>query len=187
MRLTLRDHREDGQQAIIVEDCVDFDRPLGLSVLRPVEHFHAKRHQRGINRIDLVFDPQLARPVAHEGTRKVVEKGEIEVPEQLPITVGVAVADRGLGWGARHAEVVQVASTATKAVGNVPQGLAFGDLKEQHRDQVRPRVEPFAGKVGLVLGDLLLEQISRKDADHLGENCNIAHERDDYFCGAKTR
>ncbi len=108
-------------------------------------------------------------------------------PGTVPITVGVAVADRGLGWGGRHAEVVQVASTATKAVGNVPQGLAFGDLKEQHRDQVRPRVESLAGKVGLVLGHLLLEQISRKDADHLGEKCNIVHGREDYFYGVTGR
>ena len=34
-----------------------------------------------------------------------------------------------------------------------------------------------------MLGGLLLEQISRKDADHLGENCNIGQTWEDYFCG----
>jgi hypothetical protein len=56
-----------------------------------------------------------------------------------------------------------------------------------HRDQVRPRIKALAGKVGLVLGDLLLEQISRKDADHWGENCNIDCGREDYFCGVAGR
>ena len=52
---------------------------------------------------------------------------------------------------------------------------------------MRPSIKSLAGKVGLVLSDLFLEQISREDADHLGENCNIDCGRDDYFCGVAGR
>ena len=57
------------------------------------------------------------------------------------------------------------------------------DGEDSHRDQVRPSIKVLAGKFGLVLGGLLLEQISGKGADHFGENCNIGQTREDYFCG----
>jgi hypothetical protein len=57
----------------------------------------------------------------------------------------------------------------------------------RHRVQVRPSIKALAGKVGLVLGHLLLEQISGKDADPLGENCNIGQTLEDYFCGVTGR
>lgn len=64
---------------------------------------------------------------------------------------------------------------------------AICDGEESHRNQVRPSIQALAGKVGLVLGDLRLEQISRKDADHLGENCNIDQTREECFCGVSGR
>lgn len=64
---------------------------------------------------------------------------------------------------------------------------ALRDGKKSYHGQVRPSIKVLAGKVGLVLGGLLLEQISRKDADHLGENCNIGQTWEDYFCGVTGR
>ena len=64
---------------------------------------------------------------------------------------------------------------------------ALRDGKDSNRGQVRPNIKALAGKVGLVLRDLPLEQISGKNADPLGENCNIDCGRDDYFCGVAGR
>jgi hypothetical protein len=64
---------------------------------------------------------------------------------------------------------------------------ALRDEEDSHRDQVRPSIQALAGKFGLRFCDLLLEQISGKDADHWGENCNIGCARDDYFCGVAGR
>ncbi len=66
-------------------------------------------------------------------------------------------------------------------------GEALRDGKDSNRGQVRPSIKALAGKFGLRFCDLLLEQISGKDADPLGENCNIGYARDDYFCGVTGR
>ncbi len=66
-------------------------------------------------------------------------------------------------------------------------GEALRDGKDSNRGQVRPSIKALAGKFGLRFCDLLLEQISRKDAGHLGEKCNIVHGREDYFYGVTGR
>ena len=65
--------------------------------------------------------------------------------------------------------------------------VALRDEEDSHRGQVRASIKAHPGKVGLVLGGLLLEQISGKDAGHLGEKCNIGHAWEDYFCGVTGR
>jgi hypothetical protein len=53
--------------------------------------------------------------------------------------------------------VVQVACSRTKSVTDITNRLAFGELAEKHRDQVRPTGKTFLVLVGLFLPDQFIK------------------------------
>ena len=58
--------------------------------------------------------------------------------------------------------MIEVAGSRTKAVTDIANGLAFGELAEKHRDQVRPAGKTLLVLVGLFLLDQLVENTTVK-------------------------
>ena len=110
MDAPLRDMGKDGEIAVMVEEEVELDRPLGLTERCPIEQRSAEVDDRGIQTKELVLEAEF--PLARRNGPALVEKLIEHLLVELPGSFLVGVGQRGPGGGCVDAEMLQLAQTA---------------------------------------------------------------------------
>ena len=173
------DHDGRRQVAVMVQREVEFDRALGPTERRPRKHLRAEVDDRGVDRQQLVLEPEpLRRGDAPAALEQLIEDLLIELPRAMGIRIGQARSGRRRG-----AQVGQLALATRQAPADFPQGIGAAELTEQHRDELIPTPEALRRPRG-ACGDhgLLkvgpwkeLEQLT-KDAAESGQGVALPYD-----------
>ena len=145
MPLALGDDDHAGQVAVVIQQAMQLDRPLGAPELGPVEERRAQIDHRGIQTDQLVLEPELPAPVALglAPPEQLLEHGAVELPRPMFIGIGQRRAGRG-----RDAQVPELALAAAQPAADLPQRMGAPELAEQHGDELPPAGEA----AGMALG-----------------------------------
>ena len=158
---------EAWQVAVMVEDQMQFDGPLGATELRPVIHRQAQVDHGRVETDQLVLEAKFL--LAHGLGRHDLEQPVEDPLEQLPRTVAVRVGERGPDRNA-DAQVNQLAFAALQSTFDLPQGMGTAQLTEQHPHKLTPARQPLAAIFGSRLINDALEVGTRDELEDLTEH-----------------
>src|SRR5579883_2812153 len=171
VNLAGRDHREARQVAVVIEQQVQLDRPLGGTKLRPVVHRKAQVNHRGVQAHQLVLEAELLR-LSSSGLRQLRLTAPVEqmkhVLVQLPGPMPVHVRQRG---SAHHLDpqVRELALAAAQPLLDLPQAVSASELAENHRDELLPAAHAPSMPLGIEPAHLALEVRARNKLENLTE------------------
>jgi len=158
MDLPLSNMGERGQIPVVVEDHVQFDRPLGASKVGPVEHAQAQLDHRGVHAIQLVLEAELPfSPVIRSGLSEQMIK---HLLVDLPAPVLVGIGQRGASGAFMQAQVVQFSHATGQAAANLSQRLGFAELAEEHTDQLLPAGKSLRATISTMFTDDTAEGVT---------------------------
>ena len=168
------DHQKDRQISVVVEREMQLDRPLGPPEDSPWERFGAEVDDRGIDTEQLVLEPKLpwARDLATAVEQLVEHRAE-----QDPGPMFVRIRQRRALRRRAHAELLQLPFAAGQASANLAQRLGFAQVAKQHRDELRPTVEPACVPFCSRGDDGALKIGPRKELEQLIEDAAESHDR----------
>ena len=139
MPLALGDDDYAGEIAVVAQQAMQLDRPLGAPEVRPVEQRRTQIDDRGIQTHQLVLEPKLPPPLRQglAACQQFLEHRAIELPGAMRVGVGQRrAARRG------DAQVLELAFTPAQPATNLSQGMGAAELAEQHRHKLAPAAEP---------------------------------------------
>jgi len=136
---------EDGGVALVIEQEVELDRTLGLTIGSPVEEGDTEFDEGGVETEELVLEAELllARGDGPDPLQKLIEDCFIEPEGSFLVGIGEGGAAGGLG----DAEMRKLPQAAGPASADLPLGVSLSQLTEEHGDKLAPRGEPFCSFV----------------------------------------
>jgi hypothetical protein len=146
---------------------MQFDGAFGPPELGPIKHLQAQINGARIHTDQSIFEPELSLPDFDLNPAPVKQLHE-DVLIQLPGAVFIGIGQRGM-TRSRNAQVFQLPLAASKASGNLTEGMGPAQLAEKHRDELVPTREFFDMTFCLCDRNQLLEFQSRKQLQQLAE------------------
>jgi hypothetical protein len=157
--LSLAEEGKLGQVSIVVEDQMEFDRPLGSSEMRPVKHAHTQIDGGGIKANQFILEPELLSSSSLQAA--TFQEFEKDLLIEFPGTMLVGIGQSGT-IGSGDGQMFELALTASQAPGNLPQGMSSAQLTEEHSHKLAPTSEPSGMSLSSCLHHCPLELDSRK-------------------------
>jgi hypothetical protein len=149
----------------MVQEKVKFDRAFGPAELRPIKHFQTQIDGTGIHADQFVLKPKL--PLADFDLNPApVKEFDKDMLIQLPGAVPVGIGQSGMARSC-NTQMSQLPLAASKASGNLSQGMGPTQLAEEHRYKLIPTRKPFGMAFCLRDRYQLLELQSRKQLQQL--------------------
>lgn len=163
-------HGDEGwYRAGEIDHCVNLDRGLAASKLRPREQRHAQvddRSVQGVDRLVDLLDVSFLRTQAPSLSHE--DAGELE--ENTPISLLVDVSEIASGDRPLDAQGVEQLSLRAKARLDVPETLAISQLSEEHAKELVASGETLRSPRHRILGYASVELLAIDDVDDLREN-----------------
>ena len=146
--------------AIMVQKKVKFDGSFGSAELGPIKHFQTQIDGGRIHADQFVFKPKLPLPDFDLNSAPVKEFQKNMVIK-LPWTMLVGIG-QGRMTRSRNAQMFQLPLAASKASGNLPEGMGATQLTKQHGDKLTPAGKSFGMTFGMAFFHHVLELDSWK-------------------------
>ncbi len=152
----------------MIQQQVQFDRPLRPPKLRPVKHAHRQVDDAPVQAHQLVLETELlpSTLAAHQFLafeQRLLEHRLVQFPRPMLIRIG----QRGLLGRHRHSQMLQLAFATRQPPTNLAQRMRPSQLAEQHGHKLAPTGETPCVSLGLVLLDRLFEIPTREKLQHL--------------------
>ncbi len=143
VRLAVGDVNETGDVASQVQQRVQLDGGLGRAKRRPCKHRQAQVDGAGVERINRRVEFQTKRLRGVQGSRQanqVLGKVRIDLPRARCVRIGQRVARNRL---TTKAHVIQPSGLGAQVDFDIAQGLAVGQLREGHGEELIQAREIF--------------------------------------------
>ena len=123
----VRDPGEDGKIPVVVEEKVQFNRPLGLVAGGPVKKGQTEFHECGVEAEELVLETELPLPRCYllDFTEELVEDGFVKLPCLLFIGIG----KRGTGRSSCRDALISRDSLQSPLISPTRNGPGLNDRK----------------------------------------------------------
>jgi hypothetical protein len=157
--LSLAQDGKLGKVPIVVQEQVQFDRPLGPPEMSPVKDAQAQVDGGRVEADQFVFESELllSRKLASTSVEQLDKQMLIKLPGTVLIRIG-----QGGAAGGCDTQVFQFTLTASQASGNLPKGMGSTQLTEEHGHKLSPAGESPSMPLGFRFSDGMLELNSRK-------------------------
>jgi hypothetical protein len=167
MSFSLGDDHHGGQVAVVVQQAMKLDRPLGAPELGPVEERRAQVDHRRVQADELVLEAELP-PALRQGLAAQEQRLEHR-PVELPRTMLVRV---GQGRTIRRgdAQMLELALAAAQSPADLPQRVGAPQLAEQHGHELAPAREAPGVAFGVRPLDQRLELRPAEQLEQLAEH-----------------
>jgi len=143
------------------------DGSFGLSELGPIKHFQAQINGARIHADQFVLEPEF--PLSDfDLNPAAIKEFDKDALVQLPGAVSVGIGQSGMARS-RNAQMFQLSLAASKASGNLTEGMGPTQLAEEHGYKLGPTREPFGMTFCLGNRNQLLELQSRKELQQLAK------------------
>ena len=160
-----------GQQALMIEQQMQLDGPLGAPVLRPVEDSGAQLDQGGVEREQLVLE---SKPMTSSHFAAASEQLIEHAPVKLPRPVLVGVGQGGARGRLRQSQMPQLALAGGQPAADLAQRLRPSQVAKQHGHELAPAGETAGMALRPVLGHNPLKLVAGKQLQHLAENAGYS-------------
>lgn len=173
-----RDGDEAGHVVVVIEQDVELDAPLLAPVVGPREQGGAQRDRAGVEREQLVLEPELGLSVtdAPSPPTEVLHALPEEVLEQLGGPVVIGVRECGFVRLPVDPQMLELSVAARKSIAYLAQGVGMLQMAELHRHELSPARESLGMLLSVVFGDELFELASRHLMNELTEQtCRAYH------------
>ena len=157
--LSLAQDGELGKVAVVVQEQVQFDRPLGSSEMGPIKDAQTQVDGGRIEADQFVFEPDFL--LRRKLTSASVEQLSKQMLIKLPGTVLIRIGQGGAAGGG-DSKMLQLPLTASEASGNLPERMGSAQLTEKHGHKLSPAGESPSMPLGFRFSDGLLKLDSRK-------------------------
>jgi hypothetical protein len=154
---------DDGKRreiAIMVQKKVKFDSSFGPAEPGPVKHLQTQIEGGRIHTDQFIFKPKFLLPGFDLKPAPIKECQE-NMLIKFPGTMLVGIGQGGM-TRSRNAQMLQLPLAASKASGNLPEGMSATQLTKQHGDKLPPAAKPFGMTFRMSLLHQMLEFDSRK-------------------------
>jgi hypothetical protein len=144
-----------------------FDGSFGSPELGPIKHLQTQINGTGIHADQFILEPEF--PLSDFDLNPApVKEFDKDMLVQLPGAVSVGIGQRRMARSC-NTQMLQLPLAASKASGNLTEGMGPTQLTEQHRNKLGPTRKPFG--MTFCLGDRnqLLELHSRKELQQLAK------------------
>jgi hypothetical protein len=144
---------------IVVQEQVQFDRPLGPSEMGPVKDTQTQIDGGRVETEQFVLESEFlhSRKLASTSVEQLNKQMLIKLPGTVLIRIG-----QGGAAGGRDTQVFQLPLTASQTPGNLPEGMSSTQLTEEHGHKLSPAGESPSMPLGFRFSHGLLELDSRK-------------------------
>ena len=148
-RLAIGHMGEGGQIAVMVQDQMQCDRPLGPPEVSPVEEAQAQLDEGCVHAEEPVLEAKLPLPpvILPRLPQQMIERLFIDLPRSMLIGTGQGGPLRAL----LQPQMVQLAHTAGQATANLPLRLGLAQLSKQHAHKLIPARKSFRVPVSSML------------------------------------
>jgi hypothetical protein len=133
----------------MIQQKMKLNGSFGPPELGPIEHFQAQINGARIHADQFVLEPELSLSDFDLNPAPVKEFHK-DLLIELPGTVLVGIRQSGMARSS-NVQMFQLPLAATKASGNLTEGMGPAQLAEEHRDKLVPTRESFS--VALCLSD----------------------------------
>ena len=113
---------------------------FGLSELGPIKHFQAQINGARIHADQFVLKPELSLP--HDLDTALPKELKENLLIELPWAVLIGISQGGMAWSS-NAQMFQLPLTASKAPGNLTEGMGPAQVAEEHGHKLVPTRVPF--------------------------------------------
>jgi hypothetical protein len=154
--------RDDGKRrevAIVIQKKMKLDGSFGAPKLGPIKYSQAQINGGRIHADQFVFKPELSLP-NNLDTASFKELKENLLIE-LPWTVLIGISQGGMARSS-NAQMFQLTLAASKASGNLTEGMGAAQLAKQHGHKLAPTSESFGMTFCLSDRDQVLKFRTRK-------------------------
>jgi hypothetical protein len=150
----------------MIQKKMNFDGPFGSPKLGPIKHLQAQINSSRIHADQSVFKPKRFLPSDLDTASFKELKEHLLI--QLPGTVFVGIG-QGRMAGSGNAQMSQLPLAASKASGNLTEGMGAAQLAKQHGHKLAPTSESFG--MTFCLGDphQMLKLQTRKQLQQLAK------------------
>jgi hypothetical protein len=157
------------------------DGSFGLPEPGPIKHLQTQINGTGIHADQFVLKPELSLSDfdLHPAPIKEFDK---DMLIQLPGAMFVGISQGGMAWS-RNAQMLQLPLAASKASGNLTEGMGSTQLAEEHGHKLVPTRESFGMTFCPGDGNPLLELQSRKELQQLAKYATKSiHKWPSFIC-----
>jgi hypothetical protein len=135
------------------------DGSFGLSELGPIKYLQAQINGGRIHADQFVFKPEFSLP--NDLDTALFKELKENLLIQLPWTVLIGISQGGMAWSG-NAQMFQLPLAASKASGNLTEGMGPAQMAEEHRHKLAPTRESFRMTFCLSDRDQMLKLHTRK-------------------------
>jgi hypothetical protein len=144
----------------MVQKKVKLDGSFGPAESGPVKHLQTQIEGGRIHTDQFVFKPKLLLP-DFDLSPAPVKEFQKHMLIKFPWTMLVGIGQGGV-TRSRNAQMFQLPLAASKASGNLPEGMSATQLTKQHGDKLAPAAESFGMTLRMGFFHQMLELDSRK-------------------------
>jgi hypothetical protein len=179
--ISFGDDRKGREVAIVIQKKMKLDGSFGPPELGPIKHFQAQINGAGIHADQFVLEPEF--PLSDFDLNPApVKELDKDMLIQLPGPVFISIPQGGMAWSC-NAQMFHLSLAASKASGNLTEGMGPAQLAEKHGHKLAPASESFG--MPFCLGDRhqLLKLRSRKELQQLAKYATKpVHKRPSFIC-----
>ena len=131
----------------MIQKKMKLDGSFGPPELGPIKHLQTQINGGRIHADQFVFEPELFLPDFDLNPASVKEfKKDMLI--QFPGTMLVGIGQGGMARS-RNAQMLQLPLAASKASGNLTEGMSAAQLAKEHGDKLTPTSKSFGMTFGL--------------------------------------